>query len=207
MRGIVAFLAFACAHSIESPNHAFKEQLEPLEDIQEIRIDRDLASLECAYGAGPDNHFVVQVDITSRSGSTFEACSPELQKSIGALLNVVLDDFGFGKSGKGDRAVFAAEVCEVPSSKRRRLAQSFSWAGSGLCKSCGADNRDGRMLETSEDKTWFPKTYAPELKKKLEMGIAKSLPTNNTKECLGASPSVTVNIQLVTSQPQINCGS
>jgi hypothetical protein len=162
-------------------------------------------TVECSYGAGPENHFTVQIDITPRGNDKPAKCTSEFQKLLGALISVVLDDYGFGIAGEGDNAVFSADICEIPSLSRRRLARRFSWSGGGTCKSCGADNGDGRMLE-DEDETWFPNTYAPKLKKKLTKGISKTLPSTSNS-CLGSSPTVNVSIQQVPAKPAMSCGS
>jgi hypothetical protein len=177
-------------------------------DMPIDRMDRNLATLECSYGAGPENHFTVQIEITPRGGENITKCSSDLQKSIGALISVVLDDYGFGEAGNGDSAVFSADICEVPSLtlNRRRLARRFSWSGGGTCTSCRADNKDGRKLGDKDDATWFPKTYAPELKKKLTKAISKALPSTS-RSCLGSSPIVNVNIQQVPAKPAMTCGS
>jgi hypothetical protein len=200
----------SCTWSKESTSHSHLRKVETLSDTPQDQMDRSLKTLQCSYGAGPDNHFTVRIDITPRGGSNFGVCPSELQKSIGALINVVLDDFGFGKAGKGDNAVFSAEVCEAPNIDGRRLQVRFTWSGGGVCRSCGIDNGDGRLLESGDDddkdKVWFSKTYVPELKKKLAKGIAKSLPSSS-HSCLGSSPDVNVIIQQVNVKPEVNCGS
>jgi hypothetical protein len=206
LRNLLIVLLVSCGSSIKSTLHAGLRKEMKLLDTPQDDMDRNLVTLECSDGAGPDNYFTVNIEITPRGEINSGTCSSDLQKSIGATLNVVLEDYGFGKAGEGDKAVFLADVCEVPSLSGRRLARFFSWSGGGVCKSCGADNGDGRMLEASTDSTWFPKTYAPELKKKLEKGIANSLPSS-TRACLGSAPSVIVTIHQVATQPHVNCRS
>jgi hypothetical protein len=214
------FLELSCATSLDSSsirarhNNNSPREMTLLDDPQN-EMDRNLAvTLDCSDDgaatatAGPDDYFTVNINMTPRGGSNLGTCSSELLKSIGATLNVILDDYGFGIAGEGDQAVFSATVCDVPSSSLsgRRLPLGFNWAGDGVCKSCGIDNGDGRMLKTSEnDGTWFSTIYAPELKKKLEKGIAKSLPSS-TRVCLGSAPSVIVTIYQVTGQPNVYCG-
>jgi hypothetical protein len=146
----------------------------------------------------------VQIDITPLGGSNLSVCSLEIEESIGALINVMLDDYGFGKAGRDDNAIFLAEVCEAPNTDGRRLQTRFTWSGSGVCRSCGVDNGDGRLLESDDDKIWFSETYAPELTMKLEKAIAMSLPSSS-HSCLGSSPDVNVIIQQATSKPDVSC--
>jgi hypothetical protein len=208
---ILAFLTFSSnINTIESTRHYLLRREAKSLDVPKDRTDRNLETLACSFGAGPDNYFMIRIDITPRGGANLGSCSSELQKSLGALINVVLDDFGFGEAGIGDNAVFSADVCEVPTLSGRRLPGGFSWSGGGVCKSCGADNGDGRRLNKDEedkddDETWFPEIYAPKLKKMLKKGISKSLPSSSSS-CLGSSPNVNVNIQHVTVKPGMSCG-
>jgi hypothetical protein len=212
LTNILVLLMISCTWSKESSSQFHLRKIKISLDTPQDQMDRSLKTLQCSSGAGPDNHFTVRIDITPRGGSNSGICSSELQKSIGALINVVLDDFGFGKAGRGDNAVFSAEVCEAPNIDGRRLQTRFTWSGSGVCRSCGVDNGDGRLLESGDDdgddddEIWFTETYVPELTKKLTKGIAKSLPSTS-HSCLGSSPDVNVIIQQVNVKPEVICES
>jgi hypothetical protein len=153
-------------------------------------------------GAGPINNFKIRLEIYPSGEFSENRCSTDAQSVIGELVNNVLKDFGMGNSGKGDHAVFSAEVCTKPLLKRRRLSRLFSWAGRGICVSCSADNGDGRRLEN--DNEWFKKVFIPKIRNRLEKGIDKAI-LHEFDDCVGTSPRVSLELEQTESLPDITC--
>ena len=168
----------------------------------DVGIDGQRALLQmppCPGGGGPISLFTLDIKFIPQGGFNTNKCTTTLKQKIGTDLNTLLKNYGIGKQGAGDNAVYLAKVCTKPIAGHRRLqAIGFLWKGGGTCRQCNSDNADKRQLQ-NYDPNWFKNIYAPELQNILRNAITNTIAPKFVP-CLGHGPQVLVTVKQVSSQ-------
>ena len=199
-------LSFLVSYGTTCGASLLRGNIDPEDGEMALPEERKLLETVACPGGGPVNYFNVEINLVAQGGYDTSSCTAWKKTLIGNDINTLLLDYGIGRAGQGDNAVFLAEVCEMPvtTNGRNLRAIGFLWTGGGTCRSCAGDNRDKRHLQ-NYDPNWFRNIYAPSLANVLRNAIVQTVVGKHVS-CLGNGPQVLVNIVQVSSSNQVRPG-
>jgi hypothetical protein len=198
---LVLFLMLAMAHAssimgekeaIEaySPNQSLEQADGEMDNQVAVLQDDFWQDLHRRAQTATPTYFKFDVSISPSLELDWRLCRAADRVSLDQDMYRALTNYGLGQAAVDFKAVFSPNVC---ADRLAWLAAflGFTWSGGVGCRLCTTDNRDRNLRGLQQNPLLTP--FATAFKTVILTNVAPK-----HKNCLGISPSVTVNVFEVT---------